>query len=74
MTTATPGVHWYPEPDWQGYWKTLDDRWRAKPYRPTGEITLVDETERVRFADNGDQPWTRLPDWQSVAMVVRAFP
>lgn len=71
MTATNRKVRWYPHPDVQGYWTTLDDRWKGALH-PDGRVTLADTTRRARFADTGAS-WTRLQDWDLAADVIQAL-
>ena len=60
--------------DPQGYWSTLDGRWRAKDHRVKRGpdlVTLTDTTRRAIFADTGAS-WTRLDSWDAVREMISA--
>ncbi len=55
--------------DAQGYWTSVDGRWKAKDRKLRGElraVTLTDTTRRTTFADTGAS-WTRLASWDASA-------
>lgn len=67
-------VRFEDRPDHNGYWTSLDGRWKAKDRRVRGEpeaVTLTDTTRRTVFADTGAS-WTRLPDWAAVREMIAA--
>lgn len=67
-------VRFASRPDPQGYWPTIDGRWKAKDHRIKGQpaaVTLTDVTRRAVFADTGAS-WTRLPSWDAVRDMIAA--
>lgn len=67
-------VRFEARPDSNGYWTTLDRRWKAKDHREKGRpaaVTLTDTTRRATFADT-NASWTRLATWEDVRAMIAA--
>lgn len=73
-TRLAATVRFTERPDPQGYWTSVDGRWKAKDRRVRGEeaaVTLTDTTRRAVFAATGAS-WIRLPDWDAVRAMIAA--
>ncbi|MDL5160439.1 hypothetical protein [Actinomycetospora termitidis] len=67
-------VRFEDKPDRNGYWASVDGRWKAKERRVRGEppaVTLTDTTRRTVFAETGAS-WIRLADWAAVRAMIAA--